>query len=217
MKPVLPVAALAALAVAAHPALAAKAPKPVTQTMWLHGTEQLGNVEVLNSNELLVMDTKKPTGTSDRQYPFFGAVASPNTACAGSFFFPNWAGTVRGDLVGKVTVKFWAQGSPTSQVRVQLFDNGATTQCDSDTSKNYPGVLGETTVAMPTKQSPDLVTAVIPIQGKATVHGSLNLQIIVDDLSGLAAPQVGVVTYDSSASPSSITFTCIPKPGRTTC
>lgn len=218
MKRTVPLLAAAVATAIAGPALAAtKAAKPTTVTMYFHGTSQLGPQDTFPAG-LLPMDRAKPAGSSAKVYPFFGAVVTPNTACAGSGLFPNWFGDVRGDLTGKVTVKFYAQSSPGSTARVQLFDNGESTACNSDTGgNNFPGVLAETSVALPTGPTPALVTAVIPISGRKTVHGALDVQIQVADLSGFAAPQLSAVSYDSTAAPSSVTFSCYPKAGRKAC
>ena len=217
MKRVLPLLAAAVATAIAGPALAAtKAAKPTTVTMYFHGTSQVAQQDTEVGGELLPMNRSKPSGSSDKYYPFFGAVQTPNTECAGSPLFANWFGDVSGQLTGKATVRFYAVSTPASTARVQLFDNGTASACNSSLGgSGLPPLLGETSVALPS--SPGLVTAVIPIKGMPKVHGALDVQIQVADFMGKAAPQLSNVFFDSSASPSSVTFSCLPKPGRKTC
>lgn len=190
-------------------AAAPKAPKPIKKTFYLHGSSQFGNQDhSLAAGGPLAMDTTKPSGTSDKYFGTYGAVASPNSACAGSPFYPSWNGPVSGKLTGKATVTFYAMSSPGGTAKVQLFADVTESSCN----EAYPGPIGEIDVALPASQSPTLVTVSFPVSGKAKILSSMMLQIQAG-----AGPQMSAVVYDSAASPSSVTFTCVPKTGKKTC
>lgn len=208
--PVLLVALAVLSAGAGQGALAAssKAPKTLKKTYYLHGTSQLGNQDYgLAGGEMMPMNATKPSGASDKTFVTYGAVASPNPACAGSPFFANWTGSVSGKLKGTATVKFYAQ-STGGTAKVQLFADVTESLCN----EAYPGALGELEVALPASPTPQLVTATFPVSSRTKISSVLTLQIQAG-----AGPQVSAFTYDSTVSPASLTFTCVPKTGKKTC
>ena len=184
------------------------APKPVTTTYYLHGSNTIGNADQEPSG-LMSMDKNKPTGSQDKSFLFYGLGASPNTTCAGNALFPNWVGSATGNLTGTAKVSLYLQGS--AAVKVQLFGDVEAQACNDA----YPTPLGETTVPAPA--APGLVTVTIPIAkvgkspGKVTSSFTLQLQPV------LVPPSAYRAIYDSTASPASITWSCLPKPGKKTC
>jgi len=206
---VLLAAAAVLVAGAGHAATAAPAPKPQKKTFYLHGSTPFGNLDrnPVDAGTPLAMDTKKPTGTQDKYYGTYGAVASPNSQCAGSPFYPGWSAPLGGKLVGKATVTFWAVSSG-GNAKFQLFNDVTESACN----EAYPGPIGEATVALPSGPSPQKVTVTFPVSSKLKVVSTLLLQI----QSG-AGPELEAVVYDSTASPASLSITCLPKTGKKAC
>lgn len=215
--------ALALVAVAtltagvAQPALAAKAapaPKPITKTFYLHGVSASGNQDETVEGTMLTMDAKKPTSASDKDMAFFGAGASPNTDCAGGGLLPAWTGAASGMLTGKVTVNFYARSTPGANAVVQIITDPGEGGCN----ELNPGVVAEVTVPLKAGATNALHTAVIALPGKVKVGTNFMVQLIPGTTGGLlVGPQVSGIGYDSTVSPSAVTFTCTPKTGKKTC
>jgi hypothetical protein len=161
----------------------------------------------------MTMNASKPTGTSDKDFVFFGALATPNTACAGSPLFPNWVGAAKGRIIGTMTVSFYARSTPSASAVVQVFPDVATQACNAD----MPVAIGEAVVPLTAGASSVLHTVKIPVSGKGKVLGGLTVQIAPGTTAGLPGPQISGVGYDSTVSPSAITFTCLPAAGSSTC
>ncbi|MDQ1687579.1 MAG: hypothetical protein QOK42_554 [Frankiaceae bacterium] len=198
-------------ATAAHGAGAAtKAPKPVTATYYFHGVNALGNQDQAGlPGSLMTADKKKPTGTSDKNFVFYGLGASPNTQCAGNSLFPNWIAPATGNLTGTAKVTIFGQGS--GVVKVQIFADVEAQACN----EAYPTPLGEVSVTLPAAPGP--VTVSIPIAKFGKSPGKVSSSFTVQLLPTLVPPSVQRAIYDSAASPSSVTVTCIPKVGKKTC
>jgi hypothetical protein len=212
------VAALTVLSTHQAGAAAKKAaPKPVKQTMWFHGTQQLGNIDQnagFPGTSFMSMNATKPTGSGDKDILFFGLAATPNTQCAGSSLLPSWSGAASGTLTGTATVSFYARSTPGATAKVQLFNDVEGQLCNAD----YPAPLGEAVVSLAAGPTATLHTVTFKIQGKGKVFGSLMVQIVPGSAAaGLVGPQLSSVVYDSTASPSSVTFSCIPKAGKKRC
>lgn len=186
-------------------------PKPVKLTYYFHGTNTVGNQDqaLVGGTGLMKMDTVKPTGTQDKSFIFYGAGTSPNASCAGNSLFPNWVGAASGTATGTATVTFYGQGSGTA--KVQLFADTEAQACNDA----YPTPLGETTVAMPA--SAGLITVQIPITKAGKTPGKLASSFTVQIQAVQPVPSVNRAIYDSAASASSVTITCIPKIGKKTC
>jgi hypothetical protein len=209
----LAVTALGSLALGAlQPALAATAPKPVKQTMYLHGTSVNGNQDNFEGTAL-TLDAKKPTGSSDKDMVFFGAAASPNTDCAGGLL-PYWSGALKGTLTGKITVNFYARSTPGATAVVQVFKDAGEGGCN----ELNPGAFAEVVVDLKAGATNALHTAVIPVPGKVSVKDTFHVQVAPGTTQGLLiGPQVSGIGYDSTVSPSNVVFTCTPLKGKKTC
>ena len=206
--------AVVALAVgAAQPA--SSATKPVTKTYYFHGTNDNGNQDQNPVNgDLMKMDATKPAGTSDKNFLLIGAAVTPNTKCAGSAVFPNWVGKAAGNITGTMTVSFYARSTPSGTAVVQVFADVLGQACKAD----YPTAIGEATVPITAGPTSVLHTVKIPVSGKGKVSGAITVQIKPGSAgAGLVGPQASGIAYDSTTAPSSITFTCLPKAGKTTC
>jgi hypothetical protein len=189
---------------------AAPKPKPVTATYYFHSASALGNQDQSPVNGgLMSADKKKPTGTSDKNFVFYGLGASPNTQCAGNSLFPNWVAPATGNLTGTAKVTIYGQGS--GVVKVQIFADVEAQACNDA----YPTPLAEASVTLPAAPGP--VTVSLPIAKFGKSPGKVSSSFTVQLLPTLVPPSVQRAIYDSVASPSSVTVTCIPKPGKKTC
>lgn len=186
-------------------------PKPVKLTYYFHGTNTVGNQDqaLAVGTGLMKMDATKPSASGDKSFVFYGAGTSPNPNCAGNSLFPNWVGAASGTATGVATVTFYAQGSGTA--KVQLFADTEAQACNDA----YPVPLGEATIALPA--SAGKLTVQIPIIKTGKNPGKLASSFTVQLQAVLPVPSVNRVLYDSTASPSSVTITCIPKAGKKTC
>jgi len=187
-------------------------PKPVTMNWFLHGDSANGNADLFQADSpYLAMDATAPTGTSAKEMLFFGALASPNSACTGGPLLPSWTGAASGTLQGKVTVTFYARSTPGNAI-VRVFNVN-----DGGCNDAYSDPVAEATVALPASPTAALVTVTLPVAKPTKLAGALTLQIVEGQTSGLEGPQISGVSYDSTTTPSKITFTCVPKIGKKTC
>lgn len=218
------VAAAAVLAVGASPALAkpkakaAPTPKPVTTTYFFHSVNNSGtgngNVNGLvgDAKGILPMDATKPTGTTDQDYGTFGAASNPNHSCYGNPLtqHPSWRGSAVGTLTGKLTVEFYARSTPGKAV-VQLFRDVPDEQQCNDA---FPAVEAETTVDLPSSPGFTKVTAVLTLSKPLVVKQGFSLMFTTESA---ATPQATDIGFDSTTSPSGVTWTCLPNAGKKTC
>lgn len=193
-----------------HPA--SSATKPVATTLYLHGTSTSGNQDVFVDGTPLTLDATKPTASADKDIMFFGAGASPNTDCAGGLL-PYWSGPLKGTLSGKITVNFYARSTPGANAVVQVFKDAGAGGCNEEN----PGSFAEVTVPLKAGATNALHTAVIDIPGKVSVKESFHVEILPGMTAALIGPQVSGVGYDSTVSPSSVSFSCTPATGKKTC
>jgi hypothetical protein len=185
-------------------------PKPVTVTHFLHGTQQYGEAEnFAGTGAFPVMNSTPPTGTSARSSGITNYVGGPNTNCAGNSLFPVWVGAVDGAPTGDAKVQLFLQTAGSGSFEVRLFADVDAQQCN----EAYPGDIGSETVAFTSGQ--DKATVVIKnINRKHKPLHSLMLQ--VTPVVG-APPYFARVQYDATTANSSITFSCLPKPGKKSC
>ena len=213
MKKILVTAVVLALVAGALSATASagkkKKAKPVAVTMFFHGTETLGELDVANNattGALLPMDTTEPTATPSKSFPIIDLVATPNEACSGSPILPSWAGNMSGRVTGDVTVTFNTIGSA-GTVDIELFADAGAFQCN----ETYLDPVAETTVDLP----PGTGTVEAVIEGvDFEVIGRLVMMV---NHRTLDAPAMGRVLYDSPTDNARIEFTCTPATGTTAC
>lgn len=192
----------------AGPAIAGKKKKPVPTTLYMHGSEVLGEVEnygLIASGTYMTMDANEPTGAEPKSKFFTNYVGGPNTQCSGNDFFPVWVGDLTGTVKGDMKVTFHTIASPGGVVDVQVWPDVASQLCTNETlgAFDYPEPAGQVRVNIP--PGPGVVEAVI--EGVNFKAGSkLMLQLTPD----IGSPFVGRALYDSTSYVSSIEFPCIP-------
>ena len=208
--------------VGGYDANAGKAPKPQTITFYAHGTNTIGEQDqTILTGGIQPMNRTKPTGSQDKGKVIEDYVAGPNKQCTANGAFPNWAGDASGTIVGKATVTFFVQNNPGATVDVRLFADGDADACTSSTGSAdyYAPVAEKSGVALPATGGKVSVTLPVTAKGKAAVlHSTLVLEILPGDLAaGRPGPEAVRVLYDSTASPTAVTFSCLPKPGKKSC
>lgn len=184
-------------------------PKPVKITYYFHGTNTAGEADqaLVGGTGLMKMDATKPSGAQEKTFGVTNYGGGPNTKCAGNSLFPNWVGAGSGNLTGTASVTLFSYGMATSAVKVQIFGDTEAQACN----EAYPTPLGETTVTLPS--GPGSMTVKIPIIGKGKISSSFTVQV----QPVTVPPHVTRIRYDSAATPSSITVSCLPKVGKKTC
>jgi hypothetical protein len=189
---------------------AARKPKPVKTTLYMHGAEIVGEAENQQvSGSYLPMDTKKPKGDVPKSYIITNLVATPNTNCAGNFLFPNWSGALRGTVKGNLTVTFYFAGTP-GNVDVRVWPDVNALSCNEGYIKE--AAFGRM-MAMPGKNT------IVLKKAKFQSLGSLLLQISPVNVQTEASPAVvppveGRVLYDAKGYETKVTFMCTPKRGK---
>ena len=189
-------------------ASAAPKPKPVKMTYFLHGTQDIGEVDA-QTGDYPVMDAKAPTGTSPRSYGATNYVGGPNTECAGNKLFPVWLGAVDGAPVGDAVVDLFLETHGAGSLDVRLYADVDAQACNAE----HPTPIGSQVVTLKDGQTKATVT-LKNINRKAKTFGSLMLQV-TPSLS--APPFIARVQYDATTTASKIAFTCLPKAGKKTC
>lgn len=184
-------------------------PQPAPVTLFLHGSETVGEVDMANNfptGSMLPMDATEPAGGSSKSFPILDAVATPNESCSGSPLFPSWTGTFAGKVSGDVKVVFNTLASA-GTVDVELFVDAGPLSCND----SYIEPVAETTVNLPSGAG--TVEAVIP-GVDFEVGGVLTLMI---NPKNLDAPATGRILYDSATDNSRIELMCLPAAGRASC
>jgi hypothetical protein len=116
---------LVAGALTAGPATAAK--KPVKTSLYLHGGQPLGEMELQETwqnRNWLDMDTTKPTGAAKSMF-VTNYIGGPNTECSGNGLVPTWIGPLSGTVKGTVKVTLHTIATPATALNVELYPDGA--------------------------------------------------------------------------------------------
>jgi hypothetical protein len=209
----------------AAPAMARPA-KPVATTLYLHGTEQIGETESFSvvADTLLPMDATKPTGTDIKSKMITNYGVGPNASCAGNNLFPVWSGKVTGHIKGDMKFTFNTVGTP-GQVEVRVWPDVFSSMCDSENpaapASDYPDPAGAVTVDLPA--GPGTVEAVmkgVDFDAIGTLVVQISPIVAVDIPSpggSVLAPYHSRILYDSTDYASSLQFSCIPAKGAKSC
>jgi hypothetical protein len=183
------------------------APKPIPMTFFLHGTQPLGEIDPdpVVGGSYKAMDTTAPSGAQSKSQQVLNYVGGPNTECAGNALFPLWVGTLGGEVSGPMTISL-STLSMGGAVEIRVFADIEAQACNEE----FPKVAGSVTATAPAGQGK--LEATIP-NVKLKAKSSFMIQLSPVGLT----PDQTRVFYDSTADPSSITFSCTPKDGKTAC
>lgn len=208
------ISGLVAAAVVAPAPAGAKKAKPVKTTLYFHGTQHVGEVEIPDGAGGIYrqMDTTKPTDPAPKSVHLVAVGAqgngTPNPQCAGNPLFPVWVGDVNGKIVGDIKVSLTSVSLPATKVDVRVWGLvPGPTACDSVQSEAYVEPAAEVRVDVP--PGPGTLEATLkgvnfPAMGKLMVQ-------ITPILDGATATRV---FYDSPLVTSQIEFSCIPAGGK---
>lgn len=192
----------------ALPAQAKKA-KPVSTTLYLHGTTPVGDyaefANYANTMSAMPMDTTKPTSPYPKSMSF--SVPVGNDQCTGNPLFPSWEGTgISGKIVGDVTLDAHF-ASPPSSATARVWVDTPFSSCTSSTAGTDAYVEPLQSVDFDVPAGSNEVKIVFK---KLNVPVTAN--IVVEVLQTSPAKQ-GRILYDGSGFESNLTFNCIPASG----
>lgn len=202
----------------AAPALAGKKKKakPVASTLYFHGSQPVGEIEIpdIISGLYRTMDTSEPADPTPKSVALVaagaGGVGTPNPNCAGSPLFPVWVGEVDGRVVGDIKIALSAVGAP-APVDVRVWGSvPGPTACDSQGVEGYVEPDAEVRVDLPAGAGE--IEAVLK-----GVDFTAYERLMVQFTPVLEGPTAARVLYDSSSFVSQIEFTCIPNKGAKAC
>lgn len=210
------------------PAVAKKKAKPVQTTLFMHGTQVVGELESSPqvADAPLPMDPNEPSGAEPKSHGIANGGITPNHQCAGNNLFPVFVGNVSGRIVGDMTITLHALSTPGGSVDVRVWSDKLGLLCTSEVSgsQDYPEPAAEKTVALPagagamevTFEGVDFLASTnLMIQVSPSVAAELPTpDPAPDDVMG---PFVARVLYDSTDFPSNVTFQCIPSKGQKSC
>lgn len=202
----------------AGPAVAGKKkkkpkPKPVPVTMYLHGTQPMGEAEIPDawqSMAWMAMDETEPSGSSSKSIFVTNYVAGPNSNCSGNGLLPVWKGEITGKITGPITLQLHTAASPGAIIDVRLFAD-ASGGCNDAAQ---PPVAEVTALSVAPGQGVTEVTfeEVADFDAVANLVVQVNssrLFDIPDPGGALAYPGQVRIFYDSASAPSNIAFSIL--------
>lgn len=176
-------------------------------TFYLHGTQQVGELEMTNIGERMTMDTTAPTATSSKSRMVTNYLVGPNSKCSGSWLFPSWDGAVAGTIQGEVRVVLNTLSHPDAALTVDLFAD-ASGGCNDA----YVPPVATQTVDLAAGQAK---TEVIFKRVNFTAFGGVT--VMVRPAATLTSPDQTRLFYDSVTQDSRVELQCLPPEGKTTC
>lgn len=203
MKKLLSLLALSCVVAAfVGPAQAAKT-KSYKATLYLHGTQQIGEAEWPDTwvNSLwMAMNDTKPGGGAPKSMNVTNYVGGPNTDCSGNGLLPVWQASMQGTIKGNVTLTLHTVASPAAVLEARLYPD-ANGGCNEEAMA--PSAVTTTNVA----PGPG-VTKITFKKVNIKVLSRLVLQL---NIASSPSPGQIRVLYDSDSAPSALTITCIKK------
>lgn len=212
---------LFALAAVAAPAVAKKTAKPVKTTLYMHGSEVVGELEStpIVADAYLTMDANEPEGAEPKSHGIANGVVTPNHQCAGNNLYPVFVGEVSGRIVGDMKVTLHAVSTP-GQVDVRVWPDVASLLCTSELAgtTDYPEPAAEATVDLPPGHGTiEAVFEDVNFAVGATLMVQVSPETTAAGPEEVFAPFVARVLYDATDFASSIEFQCIPAGRAKTC
>lgn len=189
-----------------------KKAKPQQVTMFLHGTDPLGETEYATLGTFMKMDGEEPSASEPKSRFATNYVVGPNTECSGNALLPTWQGTLVGNVKGDVTVTLNTVGSPTAQLSVELYADG-TGGCNSEAlgATDYMPPVAETVADVPPGPG---VTEVVFEDVNFKTLGSLVMMVHMEPVAADRTPHQVRLLYDAADFASKIELTCTPTSGK---
>jgi hypothetical protein len=184
------------------------APAPVPVTFFLHGTEQIGDLETSLGGSFRPMDAADPSA-SEKSVFVTNYVLGPNTDCDGNSLIPSWVGFVDG-TISNPTVTLHTVAHPGASLEVSLYGDPTGTCAFMGTPA--PAPLATKVIQLAAGRTETKVT----FEGVSAEVGSLLVMLNIPPALADRADQARVF-YDSAASPSRLEFTCTPLDAETPC
>lgn len=180
--------------------------KPVKTTLYMHGTQPIGEaqlVDTLQSVQGMTMTATEPAAGAPKSQ-FFGHPAG-NEECAGNPFYPSWDGRVTGTVVGDLKVTVYFVAAPAT-INARLWEDVAFSSCTSSNTgaTDYVPPISETMVEVPAGANEVEFTFE---NVKMAVLANLVVQMHT------TTPNPGRLLYDAPDYATRIEFDCIPKSG----
>jgi hypothetical protein len=202
---------LVAVGLITGPAGAAKKAKAQNVKLYFHGTEQVGEVDLVNNltnASYLPMDATEPDAPAPRSINAVTWAGDPQmwNDCAGMFTLPVWKGFVAGTISGDMKLTLHTVSAP-RQVEVEVWpDVSAQTCASNDVAEgNYPKPVATTVADIPAGPG---VTEIVMKGVKFKAAGSMIVQITP---IGPGGPRI---LYDAADYASSLEFKCAPTQGK---
>ena len=202
---------------AAVPAVAAKKkkkprpPAPVTHTLYLEGTTDLGEQEEttvpLGVRPGVWLQLTKEPGTGEKSHGIPSYSVGPNNQCAGNRYFPVFVGPLTGRVVGDIKVTFEAISTPNGVAEIRIWRDINEQLCN----EMYLDPVGKVTVDLPTSQGP--IEAVIPgVDFEAAGTWMIQITGVAGAPTAPTVPPFYARAYYGTEA-SAVEFSCIPASG----
>ena len=208
MKKALTIALMTGLVAGALAVGPAQAKKAQSVTFYLHGTETIGEIDIINNFAVgySKMDTAKPKDPVPKSVT--GLFWKENfNDCAGMYGVPAWTGNVSGQIKGDMKLSLHTINRPAGAIEVEIWPDVTTMMCATNnlTEGSYPDPVASETVDLPPGH--DATTVVFKnVSFKAV--SSLLVQI-----TPVGGPASTRILYDSPDFASSLKFSCTPTKG----
>jgi hypothetical protein len=196
------------------PAAAKAKAKATPTTFYLHGSEDVGEVEAQNAGSGVFMpaDTTKPDASTPKSMNVTNYLVGPNTACSGNSLLPTWRARLAGTVKGDLTLSLNTVAGPASTIQADIFPDGAG-GCDSDLgSTGFVPAVASAQVDVPPGPG------VTEIKFSGVNFKAVGSVVIMLSVPGAPAnPSQVRVLYDGAGYESSMTLTCTPAKGSKSC
>lgn len=197
-----------------------KKAKAVATTLYMQGSETIGESESMSivADGYLDLVPEEPEGSDTKSKGLLNYVRGPNDQCAGNSLWPVFVGRLSGTVKGDMTVVLNVASTP-GEIKVRVWPDVNSQMCTQETlgSFDYPEPAAEAVVAV----SPAETEIEIPLE-KVNFKATSVLMVQVSPVSmdtGTDAgtffpPLVGRVLYGSAGALSRIEFRCTPARGK---
>ena len=215
MRRAVGIAAAAAVLVLSSVGHAAPARKPVPTTLFMHGPSAVGELDAVTwlaglfpPQSPFTLDTTAPTGADSKSMSYTSVV---NDQCTGVPFYPTFQGTMEGSIVGDLTLSLHFISAP-AKLTAQVWVDTGLYQCNL----TYQQPHARVTFDVPAGESAVTVTIPNLASKKRSVRTGITVMILAPQVPAYEG-QLGRIRYDSTATPSSVSFSCVPKKPATAC
>lgn len=201
------------------------APIPVATSLFLHGSQALGELDAVENRvdgRWMVMDGTKPRGGQSKSMFVTNYAVGPNTNCNANRLVPTWVAEMSGEVVGDVKITLRAAAMP-AIIRVSLTPDVVGSQC------NDRRVEPAATIDVEVPAGDQTIEVIFPgVRFSVTRNLALMLSNVnylplpdppppVPCLSCRTTPNQVRLFYDSRSDAAKMEFGCFPASGATSC